>query len=519
MKKAVIMCRVSSDEQAKGYSLDIQFESLTNYCNRNNYTVQKHYREDYSAKDFNRPEFQNFLQYAKKNKGKIDFLLVTSWDRFSRNLTDALVMLRSLKKLGIEVQAIEQPIDMSIPENKAMFAIFLAIPEIDNDRRSIKIKGGMRAALKSGRWCRRAPIGYENARDEENKPLIIPSEKAVVIKFVFEQIKKGKTQAEIRNRLYKEGKNISKTTLSSLLRNPVYIGQIRVPALEEEEEVLVDGVHNGIISDKLFYEVQEILSGRKKKRNTPSYYMLREELPLRGILYCSKCEGKMTGSKSRSRNGDYHHYYHCNYCRKERYPAKKVNNTIVNILEDFSFTNSVNTLYKKAVKQIIGGDKTKQDRRKTNLQESIQSTNKRIEKLQDIYIDGDIDQNSYNDSMLRYKTIKQENKEELERLSKTDHLYKEWLKRGVNYFSNLKGYYKTLSVEAKQQLLCSIFPEKFDFDGNKCRTTRVNEVLRYILQIDSELTKHKRGQLSQYLELSSLVELGGIEPPSKQGIK
>ncbi len=107
--------------------------------------------------------------------------MVTSWDRFSRNLTDALVMLRSLKKLGIEVQAIEQPIDMSIPENKAMFAIFLAIPEIDNDRRSIKIKGGMRAALKSGRWCRRAPIGYENARDEENKPLIIPSENKLKI--------------------------------------------------------------------------------------------------------------------------------------------------------------------------------------------------------------------------------------------------------------------------------------------------------------------------------------------------
>jgi len=121
--------------------------------------------------------------------------------------------------------------------------------------------------------------------------------------------------------------------------------------------------------------------------------------------------------------------------------------------------------------------------------------------------------------MLRYKTIKQENKEELERLSKTDHLYKEWLKRGVNYFSNLKGYYKTLSVDAKQQLLCSILPEKFDFDGNKCRTTRVNEVLRYILQIDRELAKHKRGQLSQYLELSSLVELAGFEPASKQGIK
>jgi DNA invertase Pin-like site-specific DNA recombinase len=49
---------VSSDEQAKGYSLDVQFESLTKYCLLNDIEVVKHYREDYSAKDFNRPEFK-----------------------------------------------------------------------------------------------------------------------------------------------------------------------------------------------------------------------------------------------------------------------------------------------------------------------------------------------------------------------------------------------------------------------------------------------------------------------------
>ena len=130
MKNAVIMCRVSSDEQAKGYSLDIQFEQLTKYCDKNNISVVKHYREDHSAKNFNRPQFQNFLQFVKKNKGEVNLLLITSWDRFSRNLTDSLVMLRTLDKMGIQVQAIEQPLDMSIPENKAMLAIFLAIPEI-----------------------------------------------------------------------------------------------------------------------------------------------------------------------------------------------------------------------------------------------------------------------------------------------------------------------------------------------------------------------------------------------------
>lgn len=50
-------------------------------------------------------------------------------------------MFRTLEKFGVSVHAIEQPIDMKIPENKAMMSFYLAMPEIDNDRRSIKIRG------------------------------------------------------------------------------------------------------------------------------------------------------------------------------------------------------------------------------------------------------------------------------------------------------------------------------------------------------------------------------------------
>ena len=139
MKRAVIMSRVSSDEQAKGFSLGVQYEQLTNYCKRKDIEVVAHYKEDHSAKNFNRPEFQNFLRFAKKNKNTIDYLLVTTWDRFSRNVTDSFVMIRRLRAMGIEVQAIEQPIDFKVPESKAMLALNLVLPEIDNDRRSVTL--------------------------------------------------------------------------------------------------------------------------------------------------------------------------------------------------------------------------------------------------------------------------------------------------------------------------------------------------------------------------------------------
>lgn len=355
-KTAVIMSRVSSDDQARGYSLDVQFEQLTKHCERHDIEVLKHFREDHSAKNFNRPEFKNFLEYARKHKNQIDYLFITTWDRFSRNMTDANLMLRTLKGLGIEVQAIEQPIDFSIPESKAMLAIYLVFPEIDNDRRSLKIRGGIRGSLKAGRWCRQAPIGYRNTRDEANKPIIVPGEKAQHIQYAYDQIIEGKSQVEIRKEIKDKGVIISRNNISLILRNPIYMGKIIVPAHEDEPKLLIEGLHDGIISEETFYQVQNILSKRKKKSNKPVYNSMREELALRGLMYCSKCESKMTGSPSRSQNGKQYFYYHCNNCKKDRISAINANKTIESILDDFKFSKGAEAIYEMMVQKLLSGN-------------------------------------------------------------------------------------------------------------------------------------------------------------------
>ena len=68
-------------------------------------------------------------------------------------------------------------------------------------------------------------------------------------------------------------------------------------------------------------------------------------------------------------------------------------------------------------------------------------------------------------------------------------------------------------------MVCSIYPEKIEFDDKKCRTSRINDVLRYILQIDKELDENKKGQISKNMSLSRVVESEGIEPSSKQALK
>ena len=61
-------------------------------------------------------------------------------------------------------------------------------------------------------------------------------------------------------------------------------------------------------------------------------------------------------------------------------------------------------------------------------------------------------------------------------------------------------------------MIGSIFPENIEFDGKKCRTKRINDFLRFILQIDKELSENKKGQISKNMSLSRLVEKMGFEP-------
>ncbi len=84
----------------------------------------------------------------------------------------------------------------------------------------------------------------------------------------------------------------------------------------------------------------------------------------------------------------------------------------------------------------------------------------------------------------------------------------------MDALSNLKAHYVNRAIRDKKQLISSIFLEKFEFDGKKCRTTRINDVLRNILLIDNDLQNKKSGQLSKKIELSTLVESPRLAMPN-----
>ena len=195
MPSACLYIRVSTDEQAiRGYSQRNQQDRLTKFCFAHNIDILKTVLEDHSAKTFDRPAWSVMMADFRRNKLlRPDLLLFTKWDRFSRNTGDSYYVISQLHHLGITPQAIDQELDLSIPENKIILGVYLATSEAENDRRSINVRQGIRKANLEGRWTAHVPIGYKAHSDAAKKREIRPVEpQASLIRKTFELVAENK---------------------------------------------------------------------------------------------------------------------------------------------------------------------------------------------------------------------------------------------------------------------------------------------------------------------------------------
>ena len=111
----------------------------------------------------------------------------------------------------------------------------------------------------------------------------------------------------------------------------------------------------------------------------------------------------------------------------------------------------------------------------------------------------------------RSTSIRDEITANINALNTSDSEYMGLVENAFHHLENFKQTYINSPLAHKQKLISSIFPEKIEFDGKKCRTIRINDFLRYILQIDKELPENKKGQISKNMSLSRLVEAKGVK--------
>lgn len=262
--------------------------------------------------------------------------------------------------MGAEPQAIEQPLDLSVPENKLMPACYLAAPEVENDRRPLNVTLGMRKAKREGTWMCSAPVGYANKVTEDGRKFIAPKEpEAGIMMWVFETIAEGQYHVEqVMKEAFKKGIKCCKTNFWYLLRNSVYCGRIYLSGYKDEAPRHVQGLHEPIISEALFYDVQDYFDGKKKTYRSKVGSL--DVLQLRGYLICPRCGKLLTGSASKGRNGKYY-YYHCTSAFEARFKSENANELFSKELRKLIPRSGMAEVY-KAVLQDEFRTKTKAQR-------------------------------------------------------------------------------------------------------------------------------------------------------------
>jgi site-specific DNA recombinase len=302
---------------------------------------------------------------------------------------------------------------------------------------------------------------------------------------------------------------IGRSNIWNLLRNPIYYGKIFLPAYKDEPAMLVKGIHEPLISEQLFFETQDVLEGRKRK--VPSKHTARVELPLRGFLKCRKCGANLTGSSSKGNGGKYF-YYHCNIRCKERIPAELANEIFVEELRTISSNEESILLFEEIVKDYTkqsGKDKSKVIR---DLQTEIEKNRQRISNAQQLMLDGELPAADYREIKNRYDPEIQKLVNKQLSLAQLDDNLAGFISPVIDLLRNLPEYYLNATLNTKQKIIGSIFPEKMIFENKTYRTTTLNEVIALICRTGKGSGGNKKGQAFISENLSKEVIPLGLEP-------
>ena len=511
MVNVIVYCRVSSDEQAQGSSLEVQEDRIRRHCEIKGYNIINVYREDESAKTFEkRPEMVKIIEFVKANRGKVQKLLFLRWDRFSRDLPSAVQYLKWFLDRGVEPNAIESELDFSSETWPLMLGLQVGLAQADNIKRSKATKDGIHGTLKRGKCANKAPRGYKNVRTSKHDTHVEIDEKAAVpIRRAFQEIAKGLIcPCEIRRMFCP---NIPDSSFLEMIRNPFYCGKIRVPAYKDEPEQIVNGVHEPLIDEETFNKVQDILDGKKHK-NPKIDKTTNPDLYLRKFLVCPVCGCALTGSRSKGRNA-YYTYYHCNQSGKHiRVSADKVNKGFASYISTLIPNETVIDLYQEILNEMRQNNSKGRQEELKRLKGELTALEQRLDSIEDKYLDGDIDKDSFNRMKKRTQSNITEIQGKIELLQSSKQNVTPQLSYCISLLSNLDRVFLEAPIEAKIKLLGSMFPEKIEYDGEKYRTASYNKVLDLIYQNTNKLRGDEKEKSEPPNEDSDSVPRPGLEP-------
>ncbi|WP_317173973.1 recombinase family protein [Mucilaginibacter glaciei] len=340
----------------------------------------------------------------------------------------------------------------------------------------------MRRARKEGRYMATAPVGYKNRTLDGGRKTIVPYEPvASVLQWAFDELSIGQnTVVEIYRQAKAKGLPCSKNNFWHALRNPVYIGKIVIPKLKEEESYMVDGQHEPLIKPSVFYEVQDVLEGRKRRLKTK--IVTQDMLALKGFINCPKCGKVLTGSASKGRTAHYH-YYHCNSTCGYRTRAEEANSIFEEHLKDYVLSPDAAALFKSVILDVYKNEHQTTGNSRKQFIDRITALNNKVTKARELLLNDDID-------AADFRAVKVEADREIITLeSKISELrtnnmsvseVEKTLDSAMAKLTSIDALYCKSDHYGKRKLIGSIYPEKFTFEDLKVRTAKTGDIFSFI---------------------------------------
>lgn len=322
--KVYIYTRVSTAMQVDGYSLDAQKSRMKAFAEYSDYAIAGEYEDaGKSGKSIEgRAQFSQMMEDIKCGKDGVSYVLVFKLSRFGRNAADVLSTLQVMQDFGVNLICVEDGIDSSKDAGKLMISVLSAVAEIERENIRVQTMEGRIQKAREGKWNGGfAPYGYKL----ENGQLYINEEEAIAIRTIFDQYvhtdmgANGLARYLDNHGLHKlqrqNGKNplFDASLIRRILKNPVYCGKIAYGRrrtekvhgtrndyrlVEQDNYLLVDGIHEAIVPEGLWHEAQVKLLAQANKYEHINRGKDTKIHLLSGIVKCPVCGAGMYGNKS-----------------------------------------------------------------------------------------------------------------------------------------------------------------------------------------------------------------------------
>src|ERR1035437_531411 len=460
-KVALLYLRVSTKEQLQNLSMEVQEGRCREWCNRQEYEVAGVFHDDgVSARTVQRPAFQEMLASIKAQRGAIGYVVVHDLSRFARNMENQLEVIAELRSVQVLLRSVMEEVDETAA-GKMVTNMHGMVNQFFSDRNSERTRVGMEKSARIGRFPFKAPLGYLNVRPTRDSPNLIPDpERAGLIQKAF-QLYGGGTesragvlrQVTLLGLTTQGGKQLTAQSFEKLLRNPIYAGWVVIPAWNIKER----GSFEALVSDEVFDRVQDILDG--KRLTIVPHTRNHEDFPLRVFVVCATCGTPLTGSFSKGRSQFYPYYR----CRNTRCKAVNVRKEVIErqftaLLYRLSPSDELLSLFRDLVMGVRERKQADAKAQMTAMHQKLAALTDARNTLMDRYLDGRIDQGTYEEQNARLGTEITEARTALRCIETVDEEIEELLEFADGVLRDPAGLWSRASIDQRQRLKKVLFP-------------------------------------------------------------